>query len=152
MRFIYLVLALMTSMTFSAYRQYSKPNTLYQYHRVQTKKEKTDSNHFCATFLTPMTKDIQLGKQLFKQNCAQCHNKNMRDDLTGPALADVEKRWSAYPKEDLYNWIRNSQALVDAKHPKAMEVWKKWNKTTMNAFPSLTDEEIESILAYIELN
>ena len=64
------------------------------------------------------------GKVLFKTNCAQCHNRNMKDDLTGPALAGVRERWKDFPKEDLYNWIRNSQKLIMEKHPRGLALWK----------------------------
>lgn len=90
------------------------------------------------------------GKQFFKANCAQCHNKNMIDDLTGPALSGVRKRWAAYPKEDLYRWIRNSQALIAEGHPRALKIYREWNNNAMIPFPDLSDEEIENILVYIE--
>jgi mono/diheme cytochrome c family protein len=91
----------------------------------------------------------EAGKELFIANCASCHNKNMKDDLTGPALAGTEERWSAYPRKDLYAWIRNSQALIATGHPRANELWAKWKPTLMNNFPGLTDDQIESILLYI---
>lgn len=90
------------------------------------------------------------GKALFKTKCASCHNRNMRDDLVGPALGGAEDRWADYPQEDLYNWIRNSPAMVNQGHPKAVEVWEAWDKLAMTPFPSLTDEEIEAILFYVE--
>lgn len=93
--------------------------------------------------------DVDLGKELFKTNCAQCHNKNMKDDLTGPALADTEEHWADYPREDLHDWIRNSGKMIDQGHPRAVELWDEWSPVVMNSFPSLTDEDIESILAYI---
>ena len=89
------------------------------------------------------------GKILFKNNCAQCHAKNMKSDLTGPALGGVLERWADYPEEDLYKWIRNSQAMVKEGHPKALELWGDWKPTIMQAFPNLTDEEIASTLLYI---
>ena len=55
---------------------------------------------------------INAGKALFKTNCASCHNRNMKDDLTGPALGGVEERWADYDREDLYKWINNSQAMI----------------------------------------
>ncbi|GLR19694.1 cytochrome c [Portibacter lacus] len=91
------------------------------------------------------------GKTLFKNYCASCHAKNMRSDATGPALADVEVRWADYEREDLYSWIRNSQALIASGHPRANEVYNENNKAIMTAFPNLTDDNIESILAYINV-
>ncbi len=93
--------------------------------------------------------DPAAGKVLFKNACAACHNKNMKDNLTGPALGGVEERWAAYPIEDLYAWIRNSSALIASGHPRAVEVFNQWNKVQMQAFPNLTDQEIANILAYV---
>jgi len=93
---------------------------------------------------------VQLGKQLFKSNCASCHAKNMKSQLTGPALGGVEARWNDYPKEDLYNWIKNSAKLIQEGHPKALEVWKEWDKKPMNSFPNLKDDEIAALLDYID--
>lgn len=93
--------------------------------------------------------DPAAGKVLFKNACAACHNKNMKDNLTGPALGGVEERWAAYPIEDLYAWIRNSPALIASGHPRAVEVFNQWNKVQMQAFPNLTDQEIANILAYV---
>jgi len=93
------------------------------------------------------------GKTLFRNYCATCHAKDMKSDLTGPALAGVTERWEQYPKEDLYRFIRSSQQLIkEEQHPRAMELWKKWKPTVMNNFSELTDEEIQALLAYIELN
>lgn len=83
-------------------------------------------------------------------NCAQCHAKNMRAKATGPALGGVEERWADYPVEDLYAWIKNSQKLVADEHPRAVEIYNEWNKVAMQAFPNLTDENIASILLYID--
>lgn len=92
--------------------------------------------------------DIEVGKNLFKNNCAACHNKSMKDDMTGPALSGFTERWSSYPKEDLYSWIRNSQGLVKKGHPKATELFAKW-KSVMTPFPNLTDDDIESLILYV---
>ncbi len=92
---------------------------------------------------------IEEGKNLFIANCAACHNKTMKADLTGPALAGVEERWAAYPRADLYKWIRTSQSMVAEGHPRAVELWAKWKPTLMNNFPGLTDDQIESVLLYI---
>lgn len=90
------------------------------------------------------------GKTLFRNHCAMCHNKNMVTDLTGPALAGTLERWSIYPKKDLYDKIRDSKKLREKGHPRALELWKAWKPTQMNAFPGLTEEEIDAIFNYVE--
>lgn len=92
--------------------------------------------------------DLAAGETLFLNQCAQCHNRNMKDDLTGPALGGVEERWADYPKEDLYQWIRNSQSMINT-HPRGKELWADWKPVVMNSFASLSDEEIDNLLAYI---
>lgn len=74
----------------------------------------------------------------------------MVQDMTGPALGGTQERWAEYPEEDLYNWIKNSTALIEAGHPRAVEVYNQYNKLVMMAFPNLTDEEIGSILMYVD--
>ena len=90
--------------------------------------------------------NAQDGKALFSQNCASCHavNKN----LTGPALAGVEDRWPE--KKNLYAWIKNSAAFLKTGDPYANKLYNDYNKTAMNLFPSLTDQDIDAILAYIK--
>lgn len=96
-----------------------------------------------------LSPQFQKGKVLFLLNCASCHNKNMVDNLTGPALGGVEMRWATYPKKDLYQYIRDPQAMVQKNHPRAVELWQEWKPTLMNDFPSLNDEDIETLLFYI---
>lgn len=104
---------------------------------------------FAATISLQAAPNVEEGKNLFIANCAACHNKNMKDDLTGPALGGTEERWSGYPRKDLYDWIRNSQALIATGHPYANELWGKWKPTLMNNFPGLTDDQIEGIILYV---
>lgn len=89
------------------------------------------------------------GKSLFLNNCAACHAKDMKTAATGPALGNMEESWAEYDREDLYKWIRNSQALIAEGHPRATELWNQYKPTVMNAFPNLTDDDIESIIAYV---
>ncbi|MBK8501768.1 MAG: c-type cytochrome [Saprospiraceae bacterium] len=90
------------------------------------------------------------GKTIFRNQCASCHNRNMTSDMTGPALGAVSERWAAYPESDLYAWIRNSSALVESGHPRAIEVYNQYNKIAMTPFPNLTDDDIGSLLLYID--
>lgn len=84
------------------------------------------------------------GKKLFYRKCASCHMVNK--DLTGPALRGVEERWP--DKEKLYAFIRNSQEVI-RKDKYARELWLAWNQTEMLPHPDLSDEDIASILQYI---
>ena len=88
------------------------------------------------------------GKKLFVSNCASCHHKNMKDDMTAPALAGVRERWEG--REDLLKaWIRNSQKVIASGDPYAVKLYKDWNNSVMNSF-SFSDEDIEEILDYID--
>jgi len=87
------------------------------------------------------------GKELFKTYCAACHSKDMRSAATGPALGGSQGRWN--DDAALYSWIRNSQALIKAGHPRATELWNQYKPTVMTAFPNLKDEEIANILSYV---
>ncbi|MEZ5050277.1 MAG: cytochrome c [Saprospiraceae bacterium] len=87
------------------------------------------------------------GKTLFKNYCASCHAKDMKSAATGPALAGAQERWA--DDEALYNWIRNSQGMIASGHPRAVELWNQYKPTVMTAFPDLTDDEIGSLLAFI---
>jgi len=91
--------------------------------------------------------DPAAGETLFLNNCAQCHARDMRQDLTGPALGEVESRWES--QEDLYAWIRNSQALIAEGHPRATELWDEWKPTVMPSYTNFTDQDMANILAYI---
>ena len=89
------------------------------------------------------------GKNLFRMNCASCHNRNMVDDLSGPALRGVTERWSGR-ETLLYDWIRNSQKVISTGDPYAVALYKKWDRDPMSSFPNLTDENIADLLSYIE--
>jgi mono/diheme cytochrome c family protein len=90
---------------------------------------------------------IDQGKNLFKQYCGACHAKNMVSAATGPGLAGAQERWD--DDAALYAWIRNSQAMIADGYPRAVEMWNQYKPTVMTAYPDLTDDEIGSLLLYI---
>jgi len=91
---------------------------------------------------------VKEGKKLFKTKiCASCHDKGMMKDLVGPGLAGVEGRWES--KEDLFNWIKDPNSLLNAKHEYSIKLFEKYNKIPMTPSPGITDVEIESILLYV---
>ena len=104
---------------------------------------------FSAVFLLGLlvtnTVTAQDGKTLFNTNCASCHQ--VHKNSTGPALAGVEGRWET--KEKLYSWIKNSAAFLKTGDAYANKLYLEYNKTAMNQFPNLKNEEIDAILKYI---
>ena len=100
---------------------------------------------FFSLFLITNNGFAQDGKALFKANCASCHALNK--DLTGPALAGVEGRWSS--KDLLKTWIKNWNKAVATGDPYAVKI-KDWNPGVgMSQFESLPDKDIDAILGYI---
>jgi cytochrome c2 len=91
--------------------------------------------------------DAEKGKTLFTNNCAQCHSTG-DDVLVGPGLKGVETRTPG--KEWLYKWIKNSSAVVASGDAYANQVFNKFGKVQMSSFPSLTNADIDGILAYID--
>jgi len=91
----------------------------------------------------------QLGKKLFKDNCAACHNRNMRYGMVGPALGGVRERWEDH-EGNIYEFVRNSQVVIHGGNDYAKDLFKKWGSTQMPAFLNLKVEEIDSILNYID--
>lgn len=85
------------------------------------------------------------GKALFQSNCASCHNP--LKDATGPALKGVDGRVPS--KEWLYNWVHNSSAVVASGDKYANDLFNKWQKAQMTAFPQLSTEEIDAIVTYV---
>jgi mono/diheme cytochrome c family protein len=93
--------------------------------------------------------DPAKGKQLFNQNCAACHALNRK--MTGPALANVETRLAeeeGLDKEWLYAWIKNSAGMISAGDAYAVKIYNEYNQAAMTAFPTLSDQDIDDILAY----
>ena len=89
--------------------------------------------------------NAQDGKALFNQKCASCHAIDKQ--LVGPALKGVEDRWD--DKAMLYDWVRNSAAVIKKGYPRAVAVYNEYNKIQMSAFPELKNADIDAILGYI---
>lgn len=91
--------------------------------------------------------DPAKGKQLFNQNCAACHALNRK--MTGPALAGVTAKYEG-DKEWLYAWIKNNNSLIKAGDERALAIYNEYNQAAMTAFPTLSNEDIDNILAYTD--
>lgn len=100
---------------------------------------------FVAFFSIAQLAKAQDGKALFNAKCASCHAIDKQ--LVGPALKGVEDRWD--DRKMLYEWVRNSAAVIKKGYPRAVAVYNEYNKVQMTAFPELKDQDIDAILAYI---
>ena len=100
---------------------------------------------FVSSNLLAQEADPVAGKKLFNANCAACHKLNKR--AVGPALKGVS---SKYEKEWLYKWIKNSAAFIKSGDERAIAIWEEYNKSAMNAFPQLSNSDIDNIIAYTD--
>ena len=89
--------------------------------------------------------DAVAGKALFNAQCAACHKLDSKG--TGPALRGVTAR---HAKEWFYPWIKNSSAMIKSGDPDAVKLWEEYKPSVMSAFPNLTNQDIDNILAYTD--
>jgi cytochrome c oxidase subunit 2 len=90
---------------------------------------------------------IEEGSKLFNANCASCHALNNK--VVGPALAGVVDKYS----EDytwLLSWIKNNQKLVKSGDERANKIYAEYNGAAMNIFENLSDDQITSVLMWID--
>jgi mono/diheme cytochrome c family protein len=88
------------------------------------------------------------GKSLFQSKCASCHS--VFKNLTGPALAGLEQRGPWSDRKQLYKWIRNPEVFMKS-NSYTSELRKQYG-SVMTAFSTITDEEIDAIVAFISDN
>ena len=84
------------------------------------------------------------GKELFKNNCAACHN--MEKKRVGPPLQGTV---AAQGREWTKEWIKNSQALIKSGAAPAVEIWNEYNQAAMPSYSYLPDEDLESLVTYL---
>ena len=89
--------------------------------------------------------DAVAGKALFNANCAACHAMDKK--MTGPALRGVTGR---HAREWFYPWIANSSAMIKSGDADAVKLFNENNKSVMTAFPQLSKQDVDNILAYTD--
>tara|TARA_R110002050_G_scaffold57866_2_gene130138 strand:- start:2992 stop:4287 length:1296 start_codon:yes stop_codon:yes gene_type:complete len=102
-----------------------------------------------TTSLSAQDGDPAKGKSLFNANCAACHKLDKK--MTGPALRNVETRLSdeqGLDREWIHAWIKNSSGLIKSGDAYANKVYNDFGGAAMTAFPQLSNEDIDNILAY----
>jgi len=90
--------------------------------------------------------DATKGRAIFREKCTSCHALDR--DLVGPALQTVVPTKS---EEFLIKWINNAPAFIASGDKEAVEASKFNPNAEMTAFPTLTPEDIKSILAYVKV-
>ena len=90
-------------------------------------------------------KVITQGKALFVQNCSSCHSFKQRG--IGPNLSGVTAEVS---KSMLSRFIQNSQSMIEGGYPRGIRLFAEY-KASMPSFDNLSNDELESILAYLDV-
>ena len=88
--------------------------------------------------------DYEAGKQLFKNNCASCHNMEKR--VVGPALKNVVKNQG---EEWTTAWIKNNNKLRASGDKHANDIFKEYNGMAMPAYEHLGSDAISNIVTYL---
>ena len=88
--------------------------------------------------------DYEAGKQLFKNNCASCHNMEKR--VVGPALKNVVKNQG---EEWTTSWIVNNNKLRASGDKHANDIFKEYNGMAMPAYEHLGSDAISNIVSYL---
>ena len=89
--------------------------------------------------------NAQEGKTLFQQNCQSCHALDRR--MNGPALRGFQNRGPWGDRKQLHDWVHNPAAFM-AKDPYTQGLKAEYG-AIMQAFPDLTDAQIDAIADYI---
>ena len=95
------------------------------------------------------TGDPSNGEKIFKANCTACHALDKQ--VVGPALGGIVAKVKADANvgpDWLHKWIKDNKTLRASGDKYANEIFVKFNKVEMPQFPSLTDKDIDDILAY----
>ena len=95
---------------------------------------------------SPQSEALEEGASLFIAHCAPCHNQNLRLDLTGPALGNVQQFRDL---DWLVAFTKNSQNMIAQGDPIALCLWSQWKPIIMNDFDTLSDTQILNIYQFI---
>lgn len=97
---------------------------------------------------SPTSERIALGQKLYNTHCATCHSKDLREDMTGPALGNVHLFRT---EEWLTKFTMNSMEMIAERDSLAICIWDQWKPIAMTSFEeALSEEEISDIYFFIE--
>ena len=99
-----------------------------------------------ASVTTVKAQDAAEGEGIFKNNCTSCHA--VTDEVViGPGLKGISAR---RPIDWIVKWIHNPQAVIASGDKYAVDLYNKYSKTQMTAFPNFSEGQIKSVVAYID--
>ncbi|MBI5857714.1 MAG: c-type cytochrome [Sphingobacteriales bacterium] len=90
--------------------------------------------------------DLAAGEGTFKQLCAACHRIG-GGPLVGPDLANITQR---RPHDWILKFVKSSQSVVKSGDKYADSLFQAFNKVVMPDQPTLTDEQVNNIISYID--
>lgn len=129
-------------------------NVDFSFGGKNTTEKKEDKKDEVVVKDNPEAAAWKEGKDLFKSNCAACHNP--KAEGTGPALTGVTARWKAAGEykgktgeQWMREWIRNWNEPVNAGYKYAIDMANS-RPSQMNVFATLRDEQIDMIMTYVE--
>ena len=98
----------------------------------------------------PDSISIVIGKKLFKEQCAMCHNKTMKDDLTGPALKGAIRRFNNDTIQFAKYLINQENYLSSENDHRILLLHERFEKIQKPKYRELSMNDIKSIIEYIE--
>ena len=85
------------------------------------------------------------GKKLFNTNCAACHKLDKK--LIGPPLKGISEKRS---NEWLQAWIKDNNAFRASGDQDAIDIFNEYQGMPMIAYPQLSEQDINDIIAYTD--
>lgn len=129
-------------------------NVDFSFGGKNTDEKKDDKQEQITMKDSPEASAWKEGKDLFKSNCAACHNP--KAEGTGPALKGSLERWTAAGEykgktgeQWMREWVRNWNEPVNAGYKYAVDMANS-RPSQMNVFATLSDEDINLIIKYVE--
>jgi len=119
-------------------------------------KTEDENRAFCGTssfnYISSIDNDtinIKIGKELFRGNCATCHNKNMNQDMAGPALKGAIKRFNNDTIK-FARYLMDQENYLITENDKRIILIHENFKIKKPKYEKLTINDIKSIIEYIE--
>ena len=101
---------------------------------------------FFASFASVNAQDLAEGEQIYKNNCSTCHA--VTDEvIVGPGLKGILQRRTI---DWIVPWVKNPQAVIASGDKYAVDLYNKYNKAQMTAYPNYSAAQITSVIAYID--